>query len=365
MANKIKIKKIASQILRDLPKGEIITVTAWIAKILSHGGGQFEENEVKREVKSLMKKMLPSMSHFYLLILQILQEMGGAGQKKEVVRRIAEMEEYTDEQLAVAGKAGNPIIDNRIGWARSNLVKTGYVMAAGPEITQGGQWVLTNKGQNISPQSTAPQEFTRGVNRWWRQNQSESLPQESTDESADVEEELGIPPEEEIGETLLQRVLDLSPRGFELFCGRLLRTVGFEKVKITPASKDGGCDGTGLLVINSFIATAFVFECKCWQKSNPVRAEIVRALRGKIGEGVAEKGAVITTSRFTRGAEDAAEKGSPIGLVDGNAIAELMQKHFLGVKRVLSEDCDGKKESLKIDESFFAQYEKKKKKKSS
>ena len=352
MAN--KIKEVALKILRDLPKGEVITGQAWTTKILSHGGGQFE----KKKVDAAMKKLLPPVSHFYLLILQVLQEMGGAGQKREVVRRIAEMEEYTDEQLAVAGKAGNPIIENRIGWARSNLVGTGYVMAAGPEITR-GQWVLTDQGQKINRQRTTAQKFTRLVNQLWQKNRGESLPQKSANESADVEE-AGAPPEEKIGDALLQRVLDLSPRGFELFCGRLLRAVGFEKVKITPAFRDGGCDGTGLLVINSFIATAFVFECKRWQKSNPVRVDIVRALRGKIGEGVAEKGAVITTSRFTRGAEDAAEKGSPIGLVDGNAIAELMQKHFLGVKRVPPEDCDGKKESLEIDEDFFAQYDEKK-----
>ena len=353
------IKEIASQILRDLPKGEIITVTAWITAIMSHGDGQFEESEVKSEVKNMMKEWLPPVSHFYLLILQILQDMGGAGQKKEVVRRIAEKEQYTDEKLAIAGKAGNPIIENRIGWARSNLVKTGYVMAAGSEITQGGQWVLTNKGQQTDPQLTTSQEFTRGVNQLWQQNQSEFFPQESADESADVEE-LGVPPEEEIGEALLQRVLNLSPRGFELFCGRLLRTVGFEKVEITRASKDGGCDGTGLLVINSFVATTFVFECKRWQKGNPVRVDIVRALRGKIGEGVAEKGAVITTSRFTQDAQDAAGKGPPIGLVDGDAIVKLMQKHLLGVKRVHIEDSDGKNESLEIDESFFAQYDEKK-----
>ena len=351
------IKEIALQILRDLPKGEIITVTAWIAAIMSHGDGQFEESEVESEVDSIMKELLPTVSYFYLLILKILQEMGGAGQKREVVRRITEQEKYTDEQLAIAGNAGNPIIENRIGWARSMLVGAGYVMAAGPEITR-GQWVLTDQGQTISLQLDNPQEFTRHVNQLWQQNRGESLPQQSADESADVKE-LGVPPEEKIGEILLQRVLDLPSDGFERFCGRLLTAVGFEDVKITRKVQDGGYDGTGLLVMNSFIATSFVFECKRW-KSTKVSVDIIRALRGKIGEGVAEKGAVITTSQFTRDAQDAAGKGSPIGLVGGDAIVALMQKHRLGVKRGPTKDANETKEEFVIDESFFAQYDEKK-----
>ena len=360
-----QIKEIAWQVLCARPAGEIVTKAAWVGAICAADGG-IQESDARDAVNN----MLPSTRDFYIPVVRTLQEMGGVGRKGEVVRRIIEKGEFDERLLAVTTESNNPVVENNIGWARSHLVGAGFMVDA--RSGNWGQWELTQQGQQVDTESLDPSEFAGKVNRLWQLNRGVSLPQESPDEAhgdtkspeipetPESPESPETPPDEELlADALLKQVVALESGGFELFCGRLLRAVGFEDVHITQSSRDGGYDGTGLLVMNSVVPISFVFECKCWTNA-PVPVDIIRALRGKIGEGVAEKGAVITTTRFTKDARTAAGKAPLIGLVDGDAIVELMQKHFLGVKHVQITDADETKEELVIDEPFFARFKGKK-----
>lgn len=286
---------------------------------------------MKTANKTAKKPMIPSAKEFIAPVLQTLRNMGGRARKHEVVTRIVEEGKYTKGQLCQTDGLGRSVLVNNIQWARAILVREEYVVAA--RGGNWGWWELTEKGTQADPDPVAQQLGGRG------KKESE-------------------PPEEQLDAELIRRLRGMSPFGFELFCGRLLREVGFEDVVVTKHTRDGGIDGKAFFVANPFISTAFVFQCKRYNKDALVGPDVVRALRGVIAEGVSEKGAVITTSQFTKAARAAAIKESPIALIDGGDLAGLMKEKLLGVKRTESQGVDGKEEKFQINEDFFAQFDK-------
>lgn len=95
----------------------------------------------------------------------------------------------------------------------------------------------------------------------------------------------------------------LSPHEFERFVATLIDKLGFEDVAITPRSGDQGRD---ILAVKRVlgIPVLFAFECKRYGPDKPVGVGLLRALYGSISHGPtkANKGILVTTSRFTSGA---------------------------------------------------------------
>jgi Restriction endonuclease len=94
----------------------------------------------------------------------------------------------------------------------------------------------------------------------------------------------------------------LTPRRFEEVVAELLVRQGYE-VELTPYSRDGGRD---LLAARRDELGSFLFfvECKKYASARPVGVEIVRQLYGVVAQAKATAGLVVTTSHFTKGAED-------------------------------------------------------------
>jgi len=94
----------------------------------------------------------------------------------------------------------------------------------------------------------------------------------------------------------------LTPRQFEEFVGDLLRKLGFE-VSLTPASRDGGFDLYA--ATNSTLGTfLYLVECKKYERPNKVGVEVVRSLYGVLESKRATAGMIVTTSLFTKDAQD-------------------------------------------------------------
>ena len=303
----------------------------------------------------------PPTKHFYAPVLRTLQEMGGGAHKREVISRIVEVEKYSEGQLEIHDNAGRSVIENRIQWARAVLVRVGYVVES--RVGTWGWWELTDKGQRVNLEAVSKDEIINKVEQMWSETRPESSaqaggaqPPGSGDETApekeaknEDEDELLRPLEGEVKfeDELLHRLRSLTPTAFEHLCKRVLKAVGLRDVEVTRPSRDEGFDGTGTLEVNPFVTTSFVFECKRY-KDTAVRVGEVRQLKGKISEGVAQKGAIITTSRFTKDAHQAAEQGnSPVELIDGVRLVQLMVKYRVGVR-----------EAWEVDEEFFSGFEK-------
>ena len=100
-----------------------------------------------------------------------------------------------------------------------------------------------------------------------------------------------------------EAMLAMDPRSFEAFVAALVDKLGFDDVVLTPRAGDQGRDVLATKRIHG-IPILFAFECKRFSPGNPVGVAVARALLGTIvhGRTRANKGVLVTTSRFTKGA---------------------------------------------------------------
>lgn len=131
---------------------------------------------------------------------------------------------------------------------------------------------------------------------------------------------------------LLQRLIKMKADEFEHFVSELLAKVGFEELKVTRFSGDGGIDVRGMLVVGEVIRTKMAVQAKKWATQN-VRAPHVQQVRGSLGTH--EQGLIITTSDFSKGAREEATRPDavPIALMNGEQLVALMVQHEVMVRR--------------------------------
>ncbi len=131
---------------------------------------------------------------------------------------------------------------------------------------------------------------------------------------------------------LQKRLLQMPPDRFEALVAELLLALGFdeETLQATPFRNDGGIDVRGILKAGNITDVNAAVQVKRW-KSN-VQAPVVQALRGSLT--VHEQGIIITTSKFSKGAQQEAQATgkSRISLVDGERLLDLLIEHEIGVK---------------------------------
>ncbi len=123
----------------------------------------------------------------------------------------------------------------------------------------------------------------------------------------------------------------MPPADFEALIGQLLVTLGFDDVEVTARSGDGGIDVRGTLVVGDVIRTRMAVQVKRW-KSN-VQAPTVQQVRGSLGTH--EQGLIITTSDFSKGAYEEAERPNavPVALMNGKQLVALLVENDIGVQR--------------------------------
>jgi restriction system protein len=128
-----------------------------------------------------------------------------------------------------------------------------------------------------------------------------------------------------------KRLLRIPPDRFEALIGELLIALGFDEgtVEITRYSGDGGIDVRGVLRASGITDLNAAVQVKRWKRN--IQARAVRDLRGSLS--VHQQGILITTSNFSSGAQrEAQEQGkTPISLVNGDQLLDLLVKHGIGV----------------------------------
>jgi len=127
---------------------------------------------------------------------------------------------------------------------------------------------------------------------------------------------------------VLEQVLQLDDKEFEILVGHLLTALGFEGSEVTGKTGDGGVDATGELNVATLAKVKVFVQVKRYQLGAKVSANTVRQLRQAIPFG--GQGAFITTADFQSAALDVAlEAGFPrIGLVNGHQLVDLLVEHW-------------------------------------
>ena len=274
-------------------------------------------------------------------LLEALRELGDSATPQEASDRIARNCNVSDEKKEELLKSGTPRFHNQVCWARQYLLWEGLLSSP-----KRGIWMLTEKGKN----SHLSVEDGHKIFKKWvaihaqkrlvaknKGTNKQQAPKDSDEEEPEVIE---------AQRDLISILLKMTPNGFERFCKYLLRIYGFERVEVTPAGKDGGIDGFGVLQINPFVSFKVIFQCKRY-KGTVSRAQVGDLRNAMIGR--ADKGIMITTGIFSEDAKrEAVREGAPhIELIDGIQLVSMLEKEEIGLKPKTVYD---------IDNDFFRSY---------
>ncbi len=128
---------------------------------------------------------------------------------------------------------------------------------------------------------------------------------------------------------VLDQILSLDAKEFEILVAHLLTALGFEGSEVTEKSGgDGGVDAIGELSVANLASVKIFVQAKRYKPGTKISAVTVRNLRGSIpGDG---QGAFITTADFGPKAYDVAvePKFPHISLINGHQLVDLLVEHW-------------------------------------
>ena len=117
-----------------------------------------------------------------------------------------------------------------------------------------------------------------------------------------------------VRESLRERLQDMDPYSFEHLIKQLLEDMAYQNVEVTAQSGDGGVDVIADIELG-ITSVREVVQVK--RHSRPIQRKDLDALRGSLYRFDAVRGTIVTTSRFAKGAQEAAfaTGAAPITLV--------------------------------------------------
>ncbi len=291
-------------------------------------------------------------SEYIAPLIEVLRESGGSGKALEVTDSVIKKMNISDEKLNETLKSGTSKVRNEIAWIRNYLAMLGII-----DSSKRGTWALTEKGLAIElnqkdvysiifPEKSQTDETGKSTEVIVQKHNEladelqpdETEPDEYLDD--DIDDDGLIDDLTDYKSELIAILRALPPEGFERICQRLLREAGFEQVKVTGKTNDGGIDGHGIYQENDFVSARVLFQCKRY-KGN-VSPSQIRDFRGAM-IGRADKGIIITTGSFSINAKKEARRVLPmIELIDGEKLIRLFEKLKLGLIPKMDYEVDYK-----------------------
>lgn len=279
------------------------------------------------------------VAYLYKPILIVLQEAGGKLDRSEIKSRISDLDEQIAEFAEVvktSKSTGNTYkeFNFKFNFAIKELSFVEYLSytKGNPNIT------LTDKGLNVDIDSLdVKKEIMIPAKKFWnelskknKKNEENKAIENDVDESMSEDRILN-----DFKESLLQAIANMSPKKFEAFSRALLTKMGVEFTnKGVQISNDGGIDGYGYhRDQDDFRTTRVVIQCKRYNTA-PVTEPDINQFLGAMNKFQADYGVFITNSRFTNSARIASREGSPITLIDGNDLVDLVIRYQLYITPV-------------------------------
>lgn len=270
-------------------------------------------------------------------ILKVLQEAGGRLDRSEIKARIADMDDQIAEfaEFEKKSKKTGKIykeFDFKFNFAIKDLFFIGLLT-----YTNASPITLTEKGLYLDVDAlNVERDIIEASKAYWEkssQNNKRNKVVDISDNEEEMQEEEKI--KDDFKEKLLNAIAKMTPKKFEAFSRALLNRMGVEFTeKGVQISNDGGIDGYGYHIdTNDFRTTRVVIQCKRYNTA-PVREPEINQFLGAMNKYQADYGVFITNGRFTNSARQAAREGSPITLIDGNDLVNLVIKYELYITPV-------------------------------
>lgn len=285
---------------------------------------------------------VPTLTELIVPTVTALRDLGGSGRNAEIRNVVAEHLGLSEDDQQASQGGNNPNVSRleyRLKWARTYLRNAGVIQSIGR-----GMWELTPKG--LAASETEALELAMHWGRAQPRSQPDDAPMDPVGDPDDAE---SAADDEDTAwhASVIAAVQEMDPARVERLFLRVLREEGFEQLEHTGGPGDGGIDGVGVYRI-SLLSFRIYFQCKRYQSG--IGSSDIRNFRGAM-EGRGERGLFVTTSWFTKSAEEEASRpgARPIDLIDGSALAELIGKHGLGVSTET-------RDTRTVDHSFFQDF---------
>ena len=139
---------------------------------------------------------------------------------------------------------------------------------------------------------------------------------------------MSVAPQYDPYRLVLEQILKLDDKEFEILVSHLLAALGFEGSEVIGQSGDGGVDVTGELNVSNLATVRLFVQVKRYSLGTKVAASTVRQLRQSIPHG--GQGAFITTAEYQSAASGVAYDANfpRIGLINGYQLVDLLIEHW-------------------------------------
>jgi restriction system protein len=130
---------------------------------------------------------------------------------------------------------------------------------------------------------------------------------------------------------VLDRILELDDKEFEILVGHLLTALGFDGAEVTGKSGDGGVDVKGKFNVSNLATVTVFLQAKRYKLGTKIAARTVKELRQSIPKD--GQGAFITTADYQDKATDVAlDPNFPrIGLINGRQLVDLLVENWADI----------------------------------
>ncbi|MBN6191208.1 restriction endonuclease [Aneurinibacillus sp. BA2021] len=300
------------------------------------------------------ESMVPIWPMLVVPTLQVLAD-GQSRHRREVFDAVAAHANVGEQARAETLKSGGTRFEQRMGWALSNLSKAQWV-----DRPERGRYLITDAGRAAVAQY--PDGFDYSLAKvvfapfWPEKARTDSAhasfsPQaEEVSDPVEVIEEAIARIEARVGDELLDRLRDSHPDFFEQAVVDLLLKMGYggaaQRGKRIGGSNDEGVDG--LIDQDALGIDQVYIQAKRYKEGNNVGREAIQAFVGALHGFGASRGVFLTTSTFTSGAIEYANKvPSRIILIDGSRLVELMIAYRVGVQE------EKHFSAVEVDEDYF------------
>lgn len=300
---------------------------------------------------------VPDFQSMMLPLLEAIAD-GAEHSNAEIAEIIAARLGVTNADREIMLPSGQQtVFTNRVAWAKAYLKKAGLLQSPKRgtlQLTADGTKALAEKLDRIN---------IRYLRKFESFEKSRSAPDvsETPVVSGDV---VAATPEElidagyqslrdELIVEIIEQVKRCSPQFFERLVVKLLVAMGYggsleDAAQVLGRSGDGGIDGT--IKEDKLGLDVICIQAKRWEGT--VGRPVVQAFAGSMEGFRARKGVLITTSSFSKDAEDYITRiERKIVLVDGQRMAELMIAHNVGVTVMQTYEIK------RVDSDFFTEGE--------
>lgn len=282
--------------------------------------------------------MIPDYQLIMLPLLKVLEDRQ-EHTLRELIETLSEQFNLTNEEqkeLLPSGKQAR--FDNRVGWARTHLKKAGLLESTGRGrfwITQQGLELLITNPQDITSKTLEKYPgYLEFINRLPQSSPTELTKDTELEQTPEELIELGYQTlQEQLEQEILKIIKVRSARFFEKVVLDLLIAMGYggsraDAGKAVGQTGDGGIDG---IIKEDRLGLDIIYlQAKRWEGT--VGRPIVQAFAGSLEGFRAKRGVLITTSKFSKEAQDYVNRiEKRIILIDGEELAKLMIEYDVGV----------------------------------